>query len=178
MAIKSRCQEVSCQPAGLPDRTISGLHADKAPYIEGIRVTMSGIEAAGLVLAVFPIVVSGLQHLTDGLETISNWRRYRRDLAKYSRTLETQRIVYLNTIERLFEGIIQSSDDFEEFMENPGAAFALNPQYEEKLRSRLGRSYGNYKKIIADMLEALKGARKELGIDEKGTVRLHSLFIL
>ena len=132
---------------------------------------MSGIEAAGLVLAVFPIVVSGLQHFTEGLETINNWRRYNRELAKYSRTLETQRIVYLNTIEILFEGIIQSNDEFEAFMRHSGKAFTLNPQYEERLSTRLGRSYGNYNRIIADMLDSLKMAGKELGIDETGQVR-------
>ena len=136
---------------------------------------MSGIEAAGLVLAVFPIVVSGLQHFTEGLETVKNWRRYHRELAKYSRTLETQRIVYLNTIERLFEGIIQSNDELEAFMIDPAAAFAHNPQYEERLITRLGRSYGNFSRIMADMLEALKTAGKELGIDENGRVRLSLL---
>ena len=136
---------------------------------------MSGIEAAGLVLAVFPIVVSGLQHFTEGLET-NNWRRYNRELAKYSRTLETQRIVYLNTIERLFEGIIQSNDEFEAFMKDPGTAFTLNPQYEERLSTRLGRSYGNFTRIMANMLDSLKVARKELGIDESGKVRYVLLF--
>lgn len=131
---------------------------------------MSGIEAAGLVLAIFPIVVSGLKDFTEGLETIKNWRRYHRELAKYSRTLETQRIVYLNTIERLFEGIIQSNDELEAFMMDPATAFAHNPQYEERLSIRLGRSYGNFSRIMADMLEALKAAEKELGIDENGKI--------
>ena len=65
---------------------------------------MSCIEAAGLVLAVFPMVVSGLQQFTKGLETIKDWKRHHRELSKYARTLETQRIVYLNTIERSPEG--------------------------------------------------------------------------
>ena len=137
---------------------------------------MSGIEAAGLVLAVFPMVVTGLQQFTEGLQTIENWKRYHRELAKYSRTLETQRIVYLNTIERLLEGIIQSNDELEAFMKNPGATFSLNPQYEERLSTRLGRSYGNYNRIMADMLEALEKARNELGVDETGKVCLAPLF--
>lgn len=132
---------------------------------------MSGIEAAGLVLAVFPIVVSGLQHFTEGVETMKAWKRYQRELAKYARTLETQRVVYLNTIDRLFEGIIESNEELEAFMKDPGASFSNKPQYEERLRTRLGRSYDNYNKIMADMLEALKLARKELGIDEDGQVR-------
>lgn len=134
---------------------------------------MSGFEVAGLVLAVFPIVVRGLQQVTDGVETIKSWKRYRRELGKYSRVLETQRIVYLNTIEGLFEGIIQSNEaneELEELMENPAIALSDKPQYEESLRNRLGRSYDNYLLIMKDMLEALRKLRKELGIDEQGKV--------
>ena len=135
---------------------------------------MSGIEAAGLVLAVFPIVVNGLQHFTEGVETIKSWKRFRRELDKYSRTLETQRIVCLNTIESLFEGIIQSNDELDAFMKDPGGAFSQNIGYEQRLHTRLGRSYGNYTRIMADMLEALETARKELGIGEDGKVRFPS----
>ena len=137
---------------------------------------MSGIEAAGIVLAAFPIVVNGLQHFTDSVETIKRWRRYKKELAKYRRTLETQEIFYLNTIERLFEGIIQSHDELDALMKDPGPAFSHKPQYEERLRTRLGRSYDNYTKIMANMLDTLKVAREELGIDENGKVCLVLLF--
>lgn len=139
---------------------------------------MSGVEAAGLVLAVFPIVVSGLKHFTEGVETVKSWKRYQRVLARYSRILETQQIVYLNTIEGLFEGIIQSNDELDALMKEPGAAFSHQPEYEERLRARLGRSYGNYDRITADMLDALEAARKELGIDENGKVRSFHLFVV
>lgn len=137
---------------------------------------MSGIEAAGLVLAVFPIVVNGLQHFTESVETTKTWRRYQKELAKYSRILETQNIVYLNTIEILFDDIIQSNDELDAMMKDPGAAFSHKPQYEEKLRIRLDRSYGNYNKIMVDMLDALTAVQKELGIDENGKVRFVQLF--
>ena len=139
---------------------------------------MSGIEAAGLVLAVFPVVVSGLHHFTDGLETIKSWKRYHRELSKYARTLETQRIVFLNTTERLFEGIIQSNDEFEALVKDPGQAFSSNQQYEERLRMRLGRSYDNYNRIMGDIFDALKAAGKELGVDENGKVRLTAVLLL
>ena len=137
---------------------------------------MSGIEVAGLVLAVFPIVVKGLQQFTEGLETIKDWKRYRCKLARYSRTLETQQVIYLNTMDIIFDGIIQSNDEFETFMEDPGQAVSCNPQYEKQLYMRLGRSYDNYNKIMVDMLDALRAARKELGIDANGNVRFVTLF--
>ena len=146
--------------------------------MQSVSVSMSGIEAAGLVLAVFPIVVSGLHHFTDSLETIKSWKRYHRELSKYARILETQSIVFLNTTERLLEGIIQSNDEFEAFVKDPAQAFSSNQQYEGRLEMRLGRSYDNYNKIVMDILNALKATGKELGIDENGKVRLTLLFSL
>ncbi|KAF6228583.1 hypothetical protein HO173_011818 [Letharia columbiana] len=55
-------------------------------------------------------------------------------------------------------------------MKNPGGAFSHKPEYEERLSTRLGRSYGNYTRIMADMLESLEAARKELGIGENGEI--------
>jgi len=133
-------------------------------------ITMSGFEVAGLVLAIFPIVVRGLQQFTDGVQIIKSWKRYQRELSRYSRTLETQEIVYLNTIERLFEGIIQTNEELEELIEDPAKAFSQKPQYEESLRNRLGRSYDNYLLIMKDLLEVLIKVRKELGLDEQGKV--------
>ena len=118
-----------------------------------------------------------MQHFIEGVETIKSWKRFRRELDKYSRTLETQRIVYLNTIERLFEDIIQSNDELDASMKNPGSAFYHKPEYEERLSTRLGRSYSNYTRIMADMLESLEAARKELGIGENGEVRFPSTIL-
>lgn len=139
---------------------------------------MSGFEIAGLVLAVFPIVVSGLSHFSEGIETIKAWKGYRRELAKYSRTLETERNLYLNTVERLFEGIIESNDELDELLEDPAGAFSQKPHYEEELRNRLGRSYDNYLLVMTDMLEALKRLRMELGIDEQGKVGILQVPVL
>ncbi len=79
--------------------------------------------------------------------------------------------MYLNTIERLFEGIIQSYDELKELMEDPTGTSLHKPQYEEGLRNRLGRSCDNYLLIMKDMMEALRKLRKDFGVDEQGEVR-------
>ena len=128
---------------------------------------MSGIEVAGLVLACFPIVVRGMQSFPESVETVKSWRRYRRELRKYSRTLETQRIVFFNTIERLFDGIIGSGNDLEALMQDPRGALS-HGRYDEALKRRLDRSYDNFVSIMTAMLQPLSDLRKELGIDDHG----------
>ena len=46
--------------------------------------TMSGIEAAGIALAIFPILIDGLNHVADGIETVKRWKRYKIKLQQYA----------------------------------------------------------------------------------------------
>ena len=131
---------------------------------------MSGIEVAGLVLGAFPIVISGLHHFIEGVETIKTWKRYQRELSRHSRSLEVQHSLLSNTIAKLFEDIVQSSDEFELLMRDPAGSFSRRPHYEEALRNRLDRSYDNFRAILDAILEDLQLAREELGIGEDGKV--------
>ncbi len=136
---------------------------------------MSGIEVVGLVLAVFPGVVRGLQQFAQRIATSKPWKRYS-ELSSLSRTLETQQVVFLNTIERIFEGIIQSNDELEALVGNLEAAIPDRSQYEKALRVRLGRSYDIFCSLMQALSDSLRLAREEIGIDDKGKVRYISLF--
>lgn len=81
---------------------------------------MSGIEAAGLVLAVFPLLVSGLTQFAAGVRTIKEWKRYHRELSNYSRILEAQEVYYRDTIDELLDGIIHSDEEYEALINEPG----------------------------------------------------------
>lgn len=67
---------------------------------------MSGIEVAGLVLGAFPIVLECLKYVEQGRVSIRFWKYYKHDVAKYIRSLETEKLRFLDTIERLFDGIV------------------------------------------------------------------------
>ncbi len=136
---------------------------------------MSGIEVVGLVLAVFPGVVRGLQQFAQRIATPKPWKRYS-ELSSLSRTLETQQAVFLNTIERIFEGIIQSNDELEALVGNLEAAISDRSQYEKALQVRLGRSYDIFCSLMQALSDSLRLAREEIGIDDKGKVRYISLF--
>ena len=105
---------------------------------------VTGIEVAGIALAVFPIVVNGLSHFAEGVETIKSWRRYRRELTGYARTLESQRIWYLDTIEELLDGIVHSEEELAALSHDPGGDAWQRPEYEAKLKRRLDHSYNPY----------------------------------
>ena len=131
---------------------------------------VTGIEVAGIALAVFPIVVNGLSRFAEGVETIQSWRRYRRELAGYARTLECQQIWYLDTIEELLDGIVHSEEDFAALSHDLGGDAWQRPEYEAKLKRRLDRSYSSYMASMTNMLAALDKIRTKLGVASSGQV--------
>ncbi len=131
---------------------------------------MSGFEVAGIALAVFPILVDGLVRFLDGVETIKHWRRYRVRLQEYADIMETQGVYYQDTMEELLEGIVRSEDEITDLMAHPRAAIWKEPEYEEKLRQRLGRSHAIYLRTADKMVNALCAMCEKLGIDSSGKV--------
>lgn len=128
------------------------------------------IEIAGLTLAVFPIVINGLTQMREGAETVRYWRRYRVKLKEYACELDSARVYYLDTLEELLVGIVDSKDEMSKLMEDPGGAAWRQPKYDARLRQRLDRSYGSYMQILEKMRDASLDLRSKLGLDASGKV--------
>ena len=73
--------------------------------------TAAGIEVAGVALAVFPIVITGLTQFRQGVQSIRHWRRYHTELKNYARVLQSHHMFYLDTLEELLMGVVASDDD-------------------------------------------------------------------
>lgn len=132
---------------------------------------MSGIEVAGIALAVFPILVDGLVHFVDGVQTIKHWRRYRIRLQDYADRLRSQKVYYEDTLEGLLEGLVQSEDELADLLAQPRGISWKKPEYETKLRQRLGRSRETYLRTSDKMVNALEAMCEALGVDSSGRVR-------
>lgn len=131
---------------------------------------MTGVEIAGLALATFPIAVDGLRRMVEGVETIKYWRRYRVKLEEYACDLEAGRVYYLDTLEELLMGIVDSDNELAVLIGEPGGIAWRRPEYERSLRRRLDRSYDTYLQILDRLRNALTGIRGKLGFDEFGKV--------
>lgn len=87
---------------------------------------------------------------------------------------ESQRVYYQDTLEELLTGIVQSEDEIKDLIEQPRGALWKKPEYEEKLRQRLGRSYAVYLKMSNKMTNALLLMCAKLEIDSSGKVGANS----
>lgn len=129
---------------------------------------MTGFEVAGIALAVFPILVDGLVRFVDGVQTIKHWRRYRVRLQEYADIMGTQGVYYQDTLEELLTGIFE--DEITDLMAQPRGAIWKKPEYEEKLRQRLGRSYEAYLQTSDNLVNALCTMCEKLGVNSSGKV--------
>lgn len=58
---------------------------------------VTGIEAAGLVLGLFPLVIEGIEFYINSTETVKEIMRHKRTLNEFMRELEIEKCIFDNT---------------------------------------------------------------------------------
>jgi hypothetical protein len=142
---------------------------------------VTGVETAGLVLAAFPLVVNGLGSYVAGANTLRRWRNermYGRELKHLQRQLETQRVIYLDTLEELFTGVVYSDVERALLINDPSGSTWTRKEYETLLRERLGHSYHAYLATVNDLRESITVLEEKtsLNASEKASSHLCSTF--
>ncbi|KAL4937770.1 hypothetical protein BDV06DRAFT_232360 [Aspergillus oleicola] len=107
---------------------------------------MSGIETAGLALALFPLLVNQLDSYARGIEKFKVLRRYKNALADYALELGTQRMIFLNNLEQALDGVV---DDDER----------------KRLQIKLGRNHAYFVENMASLHAMLVNLAKKLDVD-------------
>jgi hypothetical protein len=125
---------------------------------------VTGIETAGIVLAVLPLVIEGLKAYLEGVRTIEKWWRFDWELANLVRILDAEYIRYLNTCEELLVGIVSPST-VGALLDSPNGDGWRAPDIEKKLRLRLRRSFLSFMETINDMENVVQQLVKKLGLD-------------
>jgi hypothetical protein len=128
---------------------------------------VTGVEAAGIILAILPLLVNQLDAYVQGLETIKTFqtKRYRRELESYLTRLGTQQAIFLNTLEHLLEDVADSDDEVRDLIGNPAGTSWQDPVFQERLRNRLGRDHDIYIKTMTMLSGILQNLSDKLGLD-------------
>lgn len=126
-----------------------------------------GIEVLGLTLAILPLIVNQLDGYVRGIEKVRLLRRYKRELAAYSRGLATQRTLLINTLEQALDGIVTDGDELSSLICNPleGQQRWNDPILQDQLRRRLDRNYNVFVDNVTGLSELLERLSKKLGIN-------------
>lgn len=125
---------------------------------------MSGVEAAGLVLAVIPLIISGLEHYAQGAERIKLAWNYAREFKSLARDLETHNTCFRNSIKILLVDCV-NIDDQDRLLDNLGGESWSDPHIADVLRLRLCDSYDPYVNTVNNIAEAVTSLQNRLKLD-------------
>lgn len=130
---------------------------------------MSGVEVAGLVLGALPLILAGLQFYGEGIAVTKRYWKYREEVNSLLDDLKAESAVYQNSIETLLLGVIDARD-VTEFLANPGGELWKAPDFERKLRKRLGASYDPYLSTILKLRTIAEAFKARLKLSATGQV--------
>ena len=129
---------------------------------------MSGVEAAGFVLAVFPLCISALEHYRDTAEVLGFFWKIQREYKKWKHNLDFCRLAFEQNLEEFLLPLIADEDELRTLISDPSGPAWAELELEERLRERLPKSYELYLESIEHIKDVMVELKKELGIDKAG----------
>jgi len=127
---------------------------------------MSGIEAAGFVLAAFPLAISALEHYRTTAETLGVFWKIRREYKTWTHGLNICQLAFEQNLEQFLLPLIADEDELQRLISEPGSPEWQNPDLETRLRQRLPKSYDLYLESIEHIKEVMNNLKGELGINK------------
>jgi hypothetical protein len=129
---------------------------------------MSGVEAAGLVLATFPLAISALEHYRDTAEVLGVFWKIRREYKIWMHSLNICRLAFEQNLEEFLLPLIADDDELQQLIADPDGLEWKNPELEARLRQRLPKSYDLYLESIDRIKDVMIELKRELRIDKAG----------
>ncbi|OBT50954.1 hypothetical protein VE04_08905, partial [Pseudogymnoascus sp. 24MN13] len=132
---------------------------------------MSGIEIVSLLLGAVPLAISALEHYKEGIDVISDFRKYRSNLKSLKTKLSIQEELYRGTLKRLLLSELSPVEAHALFPEQgaeESSALWRTKDTEDKLRRKLGSKFGLFMDVVADMNTIMEKLMEKLDIDMNG----------
>jgi hypothetical protein len=128
---------------------------------------MSGLEVAGVVLGALPLVISALEHYGEGVNTAKRYWRYKAEVRSLILQVNTERGIFINTLEQLLTGIVKI-EHMAEFTSEPGGDTWR--VVGKLLENRLRGAYEIYLDNVRGMEASLKQMMEKLALAPDGKV--------
>ncbi len=125
---------------------------------------MSGIEVVGIALAVFPLVISLLEHYQDGYDTLRDYAHFRREFTHLVNELNREQIIFRQHVEGTLRSITESEFELKEMMDNARSEQWKSPSLTAKLQQKLcgNGEYENYRASMVAIHDSLFTMSKRL----------------
>lgn len=129
---------------------------------------MSGVEAAGFVLAAFPLLISALEDYRQGWEILEDWWKIKREYKKCQQNIKLQKLVFEENLEQLLSTLVYDEDELKLLIADPGGDRWRDVGLEQGLKERLPRSYDIYLETIGEIKSIMESLKHALGVDGTG----------
>lgn len=125
---------------------------------------MSGIEAAGLALAVFPLLIGLLERYQNGYEKLRDWALFRREFTRLVNDLHREQILFRQHVESTLRSVTDSEFELMEMMEDAQDPRWKSEAVAQRLKKKLSGSgeYENYMLSIKSIHENLMDMSEKL----------------
>ncbi len=131
---------------------------------------LTGIETAGLILAIFPILVAALEHYKAGLEPIQTFSHYKLRLVELNGDLAFHRGKFLQSLTLLLERFIQPKA-LGALLCDPLGRLWKDQDLEARLSKCLGSfDFSVFVDIVTGFKSTLEELIKKLDVDQDGKV--------
>ncbi|KAF1918319.1 hypothetical protein BDU57DRAFT_194788 [Ampelomyces quisqualis] len=128
---------------------------------------MSGLEVAGVVLGSLPLVISALENYAQGIATAKRYWRYKSELRSFILQINTERGIFVNTLEQLLGGIVRI-EHMSDFLSNPGGEAWKDARVDLELKKRLRGAYEVYLGNVRGMQQSLSKMMVKLALGSDG----------
>ncbi|KAK1148053.1 hypothetical protein N8T08_010688 [Aspergillus melleus] len=126
------------------------------------------MEAAGLALAILPLLINQLDNYVQGLQTVKGFRakRYRQQLDSYFSNIGTQHVIFSNTLERALDGVVEYQDGIDELINNPSGEAWKQPELVKRMEKKLERNYFPFNKTMTELAALLQDLSRRLKFEK------------
>ncbi|KAF4630910.1 hypothetical protein G7Y89_g7223 [Cudoniella acicularis] len=125
---------------------------------------VTGVETAGLVLAVLPLFISALEDYQEGLDPIKAFLDFDNRLPVHIHRLTCQYVQYELTLRLLLSGIADGNE-LADMLAAPFGDDWKNVTIDERLKKRLQISYPAYERTVQRMEMLMRKLAKDLTVD-------------
>jgi hypothetical protein len=113
---------------------------------------MAGVEVAGFVLGVLPLLISAAEHYEDVFKPFKRYRKFAPELELYQQQLGTQKTIFRNECHLLLTAVTDRQTAREMLKESKHPSW-LDQHLDERFARQLGES-GSACKTIIDLIQA------------------------
>ncbi|KAJ4401585.1 hypothetical protein N0V85_005499 [Neurospora sp. IMI 360204] len=119
---------------------------------------MSGIEVAGLIIGIIPLLATTIDQCQQGYELLDEWIHFRREFSEFSNTVRCQRLLLKQLIQRTLASVTESKETSARMLENPRCDEWRDPVITEKLKNKLSgdEEYDTFSKLLQSVHRQLE----------------------